>query len=205
MTGKTWFEPERFNEAFFEAETKQLCRLVHDFKSSVISQENTLGYHHGTVWTRPAVSDDEPGGMELHEARTELPYQAVAELDYEAWAQVTIQLTEQFKSQFMSVLIRTVDDATEKSGNVIDAADRPFEETFLEMLESIEFGVDSSGKVTEPQIMVGPDQAQKIIDHLEAQPQSFRDRVDEIKRRKSHEALQRERERKSKFFQGIGR
>ena len=69
----------------------------------------------------------------------------------------------------------------------------------MAMLEKIELAVDKDGTVSMPQLHVSPELGDRMMAALENTSQDYKDRVEELKARKTVEALAREAERKAKF------
>ena len=102
--------------------------------------------------------------------------------------------------QFARSIYSVVGAAAERVGNVVSNKETgSTAQSFLAMLKKIEFGVDRDGNVSLPQVHVGPDMAEKMINELQSQPPEFGEEVERVKAQRSEQALQKEAERKAKF------
>ncbi len=123
----------------------------------------------------------------------------IKEGDFQVFEQQAQKLAQMFCRSFAEHMYRTVGDGAESVGNTVHGEGKSFPDQFIEMLEKIEFGVDKQGVPTLPEIHASPEYAQKMLDALNAQGPEYSERVEQIKERKSAAALERERERKSRF------
>lgn len=67
------------------------------------------------------------------------------------------------------------------------------------MLDTVQYGVDEQGNVALPEIHCAPEALKKIQDAIVNGGERLRIKVEEIKARKSAEALRTEADRRSKF------
>lgn len=109
-------------------------------------------------------------------------------------------MVEGVHSEFMKMMYQTVHEATERTGNVVDAKqhDSPAE-AFMEMLRKIEFGVDRDGAVSQPQIHLAPELYEKFVKDIDTQGLEFREKVKELTAAKRAAARKREAKRKARF------
>ena len=109
-------------------------------------------------------------------------------------------MVEGVHSEFMKMIYQTVHEATERTGNVVDAEQHGSPaKAFMEMLRKIEFGVDRDGAVSRPQIHLGSEIYEKFTKDIEAQGVEFREKVEELTAAKEAAALEREAKRKARF------
>jgi hypothetical protein len=159
-----------------------------------ISPENHLAYKHGAAWDHPANDFSEPGKMEEFRAEYSVPFQRIVDADMTLLTESISSIGEQMKNAFVRSIYQMVNEACDRSGNVVTGKTLP--ESFLEALEKVEFSVDAEGNVELPQFHVGNKDFVRI---LEEQPEEFGKHVEEIKQRKSKQALEKERERKNRY------
>jgi hypothetical protein len=109
-------------------------------------------------------------------------------------------LAETIVSEMKKNIYATVSAASDRTGNVVSvkAAGSPAQ-AFLQMLQAINFGVNSKGEVSLPAMHLSPEMGKEMLDDLNAQGEGFREEVERIKREKSAEALRREQERLDKY------
>ena len=188
---------------FDGALNEELSSKLQEQTRAMISRENALGYSHGTKWrTRTSENDggDNEGEMQLHSSEVAIPFQEIVDNDLSSLGRYQNTIISGMMQQFMCSLYQTLNAATAKTGNVVDAKGSEFKaEQFIELLEKIEFGVDREGNVSMPEIHAGPGLAEKMLQELYSQGADFEERVQEIIKRKSEAALAKEEERKSKF------
>lgn len=165
--------------------------------SNFVSEENQLHYRHGTRWRNPASDLDQQNQMQRLSAEHAVPFQRIVDGDLNVLTETLTSITSQMEEQLTQKLYDLMSEVCERSGNVVSG--KAFPESFLEMLEKVEFSVDMHGRVQLPQLHVGKGFNLKI---LEDQPKDFHDKVEEIKLRKSAQAIQREKERISKYKAG---
>jgi hypothetical protein len=185
-----------FNRKFNELVGRLLRRVVDER----IPPENQHKFYHGREWVQKRVDGGEmTGGVNAHTATAQLQFQHVIEGRISAIAEQARSIIEQMQGAFMQTLYTTVQEAVEEVGNVVDAKGKPITVAFLEMLESIEFGVDRRGEVSRPELHANPETAREIAQALEDAGPEFSAEVDRLMTLKETEALAREIERKARF------
>lgn len=188
-----------FDNAFSE----DIAALLRAQRRTILPSDNVFGYTHGTRWltrTNENSGNNEADEMHLHSVETNLPFQDIVDNDLDALARYRNAIVSGMMQELMRSMYQTISDSTTKTGNVVDAKGGGFKaEQFIEMLEKIEFGVDRDGNVSFPEIHAGPELVEKMLRELSAQGPEFEKRVQEITKRKSEAALEKEEERKSKF------
>lgn len=177
---------------------ESLAEIVRLNQKSVIEkymqEENMLHFSHGTRWGFPANSFSENGEMQEFSAEYSIKFQQIMDADFSIFNESILSISNQMSDSFERMAYETINEACDKSGNVIKGKD--FLQSFLDMLEKIDFSVDRNGDVQLPQLHVG---GSFNLDLLQNQPIEFSDKVEEIKARKSAAALESEKLRKSKF------
>lgn len=105
------------------------------------------------------------------------------------------------RKQFMRMIYETINESTEKSGNVVNAQDHKSEAAaFLAMLQNIEFGVDEYGNVSLPEIHLGKLAFDRMFASFAEQGVEFEQKVEKVKKEKIKAALEQEKIRLSKFM-----
>jgi hypothetical protein len=193
--------PALHESAEFQSALNQfLARQVQDALSHMIAPENKLRLHHGRSWG----GSDEPGNSEgtfkRTSAETAVPFESVMKNDVAALTQFVSALVDTIVAGMKQNIYATVSAATDRTGNVVSvaAAGSPAK-AFLQMLQTIEFGVNSKGEISLPAMHLSPEMGKKMLDDLNAQGPEFHEEVERIKREKGADALRRERERLDKY------
>lgn len=195
-----WFGERTFATGFRNAEMQWLARRHKDFATMHVSETNMQRYSHGRHWSTLSDRDEPPDEIMTHETAATISLVDIQKNDLEAWIRVLLDIAGAMQSQFFGMLIATLNDSTDKSGNSVSAkALGSNAAAFLELLSRIEFGVDRDGAVSLPQMLVAPETGKKWLADLESQPPEFKEKVDSLIEEKSRLALEREEERRSKF------
>jgi hypothetical protein len=190
----------RESAEFQSALNQFLARYVQDSLSHMVAPENKLRLHHGRGWGGGEGSGSSEGSFKLSSAETSVPFETVVTNDVAALPRFVAALAESIASGMKKNIYAAVSAASERTGNVVSAksAGSPAQ-VFLQMLQTIEFGVNSKGEVSLPAMHVSPEMGKKMLDDLNAQGPEFKEEVERIKREKSAEALRREQERLDKY------
>lgn len=162
--------------------------------------QNTQRIRHGGDWRHPGLPNAVEGGLQQHSSMVEIRFEDLAKHDLGVIERVVQQLSNDMEQQFLGMMFATVGTACEQTGNTVDAASAgSTEEAFAQMLEKIEFSADKKGNVSLPEIHTGPEAFARLSEALGNAPQSFHQRIEEIKARKIADAIKREEERKARF------
>jgi hypothetical protein len=103
------------------------------------------------------------------------------------------EYAHQFGKQFYEYLSRV----TEAIGNVVDAKDRPFFDSFYEMLEKIDLRFDEEGRVQQGwELHVNPANAEKLVKDLDNMTPDQHAKLDALIERKRQEFNARRRNRR---------
>lgn len=190
--------PDSLTNAIREAITERMAEAQRDLVQTMMAPENVLHYSHGTTWKHPALPEAMDGSMETHTAEFSLPFQRIVDGDLSIVRESIEEVALQMKRQFLASLYGLMSETCERSGNTVSSREAGgFAEAFERMLEKIEFGVDSEGNVSLPQLHV-PD-AEPLKAALDAQPKEYHARIDALIEAKSQAALGAEAARKAKF------
>jgi hypothetical protein len=180
--------------------TKFMTKAQANARSKYLRAENTQRFKHGSQWGHPAAPQALTTDFKEHSYETSVSFEKIANHDLTAVEQVVGGLIADMERQFAQMMYSTVSAAAVSVGNVVDtpSVGSP-REAFAQMLEKIEFTADKFGKVTLPEIHTHPDAAKKLQQSVAEAPPEFHQRIEEIKARKSAQALGREVERKARF------
>ena len=175
--------------------------VVEQRMELLISSRNALVLRHGQTWEFAREDQStHKGGLELSSAESVIHFEAVVNNDLEAFRENLHSIVEQFISQMSRKVYETVSEGASEVGNVVSAAESDsLAEAFVEMIEKIEFGVDEQGRVTLPSIHARPEYVDAMMEELNAQGPDFEQRVEDIKKKKAAEAIQREQDRRARF------
>ncbi len=185
-----------FNSALLRAFVEIQKRTAAQY----LPPENTQRFRHGGTWIYPGNPEALGGQLQTHSASLETRLDDIVNNDLSVIERSVNHIGEAMHQQFAQMLYTTVGEACDQSGNTIDAqAEGSLEGAFMAMLEKIELAVDKDGTVSMPQLHVSPELGDRMMAALENTSQDYKDRVEELKARKTVEALAREAERKAKF------
>lgn len=194
------------NPFLSQKESKEFNKSVNSFISDtcdkkmslVLSPENKYTVHHGTSFNS---IDNTESELTKHSVTLEYKFEDVRNYNIEQLYKFIHDLSEEMSSQMTKSIYETLGASCDKIGNTIDATQMSLSnaEAFLEMLKKIEFGVDKHGNVTMPQLHLHPSQSEKFVKDIESQPQEYHRKVEEIKQKKYAQAIQKEKQRLSKF------
>jgi hypothetical protein len=167
---------------------------------STLNPRNVQRMHHGITWRTHSgdASAKEPSDMKEHSVEQVVKFEDVVAHKLSIVPMTIRAIIQAMSDQLMKTMYSTVSESTERSGNVVDAREAgSLEQAFLEMLRKIEFGVDEAGQVSLPEIHLAP--GNPLLDQLKKAGPEFEAQVDAIINEKRAKALERERERLSKF------
>lgn len=175
-----------------------MAEAQKDLVQTMMAPENVLHYSHGSTWKHPALPEAMDGSMETHTAEFSLPFQRIVDGDLSLVRESIEEVALQMRRQFLASLYGLINETCERSGNTVSAREvGGVAEAFERMLQKIEFGVDSEGNVSLPQLHV-PD-VEPLKAAMEAQPTEYHARIDALIAAKSQAALAAEAARKAKF------
>jgi hypothetical protein len=196
---RNYFSDYAGNAGFNKAFGEYLGALQKEIVAKYLSPENTMRLHHGQAWQHPANSEVVDGGMKEHSVSTETNFQDIVDHKLELIDECVQHLTEGMHRQFAQMLYSTVHDSCDRTGNVVEAKVMPLENAFIAVMEKVSFSADRHGVVRLPEVHTHPDMAKKMMAAVENAPAEYKQRLEQIKARKSKEAIEREAERKTKF------
>ena len=187
-------ELDKFSEAFEES----LRSYLNAKRAELMPAENVQAYRHGTAWKSGA--SEELSEMQSHEHGMAVKFDDVIAQDVSAMRRTFLQLADAMHGSIMQMMYSTVSEAANAVGNTVSVkAAGSHAKAFLKMLQKIEFGVDRHGKPSLPQIHASPELVDAFLKDLQKQGPEFEIEVERIKQEKIASALERERERLSRF------
>jgi hypothetical protein len=197
---RNFFEFDAGVDAFNEAFTAAMRQFQKRFVSNFILPENTQRFHHGDGWRSPASAEMDRGEMKVHSAVLQTSLNDIIANDLGLLDRSFTQVSESMQQQFAGMMYSTLSEACDASGNIVDAQkEGSLPNSFMAMLEKIEFGADKYGNVHMPQIHAAPETVERMIAALKAAPPEFQERFEQLKQKKILEATEREAARKAKF------
>lgn len=199
-TRASYFADDVAECAFGESVTAFLAAVHKDIVSRYLSPENTHRIRHGGTWTHPGLPNAVDASIEQHSSVVEIPFEDLMKHDLSAIDRFAQKFAENMEQQFAQMMYASVIAACDQTGNTVDAkATGSTLDAFAEVLEKVQFSVDKFGKVTLPEIHGGPEAIASLKKGLAAAPPDFEQRIEDIKARKTAEALERESQRKARF------
>jgi len=182
---------------------KEVHERMKAEQSQFISAANVQSFNHGIQWQSHNSSNPDDVST-MQSLRNEIAIDVSDLVSYKISAlEATIRgLTSSMIESFLREMYATAGKACEASGQSVDGKGKSFGETFIEILEKLEFGVDREGKPVMPDIHVGPDGFEKIKNDPSIHSPEIKLRIDEITERKQREAVERERARRGKYKVG---
>lgn len=197
---RSFFEFDVGVEAFNKAFTSAMSQFQKRFVSKFIPPENTHRFYHGSGWRNPASAEMTAGEMKMLSAVLQTSLDDIIANDLRLLERSFAQISETMRRQFAEMMYSTLSEACDASGNIVDAQkEGSLPNSFIAMLERVEFAADKHGNVQMPEIHAAPETAERLITALEAAPPEFGERVEQLKQKKILEATEREAARKAKF------
>ena len=165
----------------------------------MISDQNSLAYRHGGEWS----SSHNPVTQEFsrfQSARVEasIPFEHIVDHRLNAISEYVDRMVEGLERSFMRTLFGLIDATTEKTGNIVQSSGNPAQD-FLDVLSKVETGVDRYGRPDMPSIFAAPNTGERLLREIEAQPEEFQRRVEELKAEKEKSATASEVHRITRF------
>jgi hypothetical protein len=174
-------------------------------RATFVSAENVLRLNHGRHWVH-AARDPEPD-TSMHNISTEwlIPFNDIADNDLGLIARSLLPVSDDMARQFAQNMYGVVGAAAERVGNVVDAkAAGSIAGSLIEMMSKIELSVDRDGNVSMPQIHVGSEAYEKLVEAMQNIDPELEAEFERLKQEKSRQALDREADRRAKFRRDEG-
>ena len=189
----------REGRAIREASRKLIDALAREELGRIVPQENNRYFRHGTGWTSPASTARAPDEAKLIRHEYSIHFADVVAHDLTIIPKSIRGIADGVASAQIGQIFEAVSESCDRTGNHVDGSERPFADTFMEMIEKIEFGVDANGEIEMPSIFAAPDQVDKMVASLESQPPEYQARAEALMAEKKKQALAREQERLARF------
>lgn len=167
-----------------------------------IAPQNWLQFRHGHRWSiRRADATEDADQFRTIQTLLPMDKDDVLRNDLGKLAAAINEQAENLTQQNVDLLLEKVDEAVKLTGNEVSIDEtRPFAEWYIDMLRRSTFYSDSEGKVTPPPILTGDPQFKADVERRFAeQGQEFKLRVEEMMLSKAAEAVERERQRLSRY------
>lgn len=194
------FERRNDEKAFESSLMRLVGAMQKQSRQMFVSEHNVLRMNHGGNWVHAAREPEPDTTMLTISAEWVIPFKDIADNDLSLISRTVLPINEEMGKQFAQNMYGVVGAAAERVGNVVNgqAADSILI-SMVEMFKKIEFGVDRDGKISMPQMHVGPEMYERIARELQNVPAEIEAEIEKIKAVKVQAALVREEERKSKF------
>jgi hypothetical protein len=128
--------------------------LIKGKLNDIIPQDNVLRYSHGKSWKvhRDDGFDEEVDQFKTASATLEIKFDDVLAHNLQAIPDFFDSLINQMYDSHMKSFVELLTNVTNKTGNIVSAKEIGNAPAFLEMLRKVEFGINSKGEVSLPQI-----------------------------------------------------
>lgn len=193
------FERPDADQAFDRAFTRLLSQRQAERQRHFVDAANILYLHHGHTWVRAQSGNAEPAFLTIS-AEYLVPNKAVVDNDLGVIERCLNPVSEEMAQQFAKNVYQTLNEEIGRAGQVIDGNNfDTLADAYLAMLEKISFSVGRDGNVSLPEMHVGTEQHERMVDLLRNSPSGFRDRLEELMARKFQAAIEEEAKRKARF------
>lgn len=184
-----------------EAFALDISERVQVQQATFLSPENVLEFKHGARWQSPANEvGDKSGQVETHSFEHSLELEDVVDGNPSTIFSQSNAVARGMMLSFERMLFAKLEESTEKSGNVVNSSDHASPlDAIAELLEKMDFSVNQDGELNMPTMCFHPDQHKKLFETMEQAPPEFKERIEELKKRKRKRALEREAERLARF------
>ncbi|MFL4595856.1 hypothetical protein ACJ6WI_01130 [Stenotrophomonas maltophilia] len=196
-----YFSMKRGAKEFMDAFTQTLAEAHREATQKFVSGKNVHHLRHGAGWRLWSASErSDSDSFKVHSTEIQTSLEDIADHSVEGLATAMRRAKEEMEAQFAVSFYGVISDTCESSGNVVSAGSQTsLAETFYETIDKVEFGVDRFGNVQLPALHAGKEVIGKMLHALETAPDDFKKKFEELKERKTQEALRREMERKARF------
>lgn len=192
------FSNKKESEIFAKSLNEFIVKANSKKMSAYMSSENMYTLHHGSSFSS---TDNNESKLTKHAVNIEFEYSNIRLYKIEQFYVFINDFIEQMSSQMTKTLFKIISDSCDKVGNTIDVKQKKLTnpEAFLEMIQKVEFSVDKNGEVLLPTIYLHPSQSQKFMEEIKTQDGEYSNKIEEIKKEKSEQAIIKENERLLKF------
>jgi hypothetical protein len=189
-------ESKEFGKALLE----MAVRAHREKISQYVSKDNMHRFQHGRSWLTVREDGTEKSSFKEVGVELSIGYEDLIKNDINQFFKFFKTFVEGFTSQTMQGMFQTISESCDKVGNTVNQKKYASQaEAFLEGLKKVEFSVNKNGQVELPQIHVGTDAAEPLMQSLKAQDEEFHAEVERIKQEKSDAALRKEKVRRNKY------
>lgn len=198
---RTPFVSKSLERAVTESFAKEVARHIREGQAAYLDPSNTLEFQHGRRWESPANAlGEKTGEVKQHSFASELKLEDVVKGNPAIIFRQTQEVAKGMFDSFERMLFSKILAATEKTGNVVNAADHDsLLDAFVASIEKIEMSVDEKGELSLPTLALHPDQSQVLAQQFEAAPPELLERIERIKAMKLEDATRKEQERRNRF------
>jgi hypothetical protein len=188
--------------AFDQALTQHVSKLLDQKRSELIPAENVEHYSHGRSWrSHASYRPDEISEVQTHGHEFEIKFTDIVENKVEIIPRIISETVKNMNASMMRMIFQNVDEACQSSGNVVNRQNgQSNADAFLQMLRTIEFGVDRDGNPSLPSMHASPQAIDAMLKDLKSQGPEFEAEFERIKAEKISAALEQEKERRKKFL-----
>lgn len=195
-----YFVDSEFVDKFNESLRSFLYVLQQSAMKKYVNPESAQRLKHGASFTNPAAPQVYNGGIETHSTLFNISLDSIIAHDVSILGESFNSFQENMGAQFARMIYASVSKVCDQTGNVVDAKKTgSIQLAFLEMLEKIEFIADRNGEVKLPEIHMGTDALKAFEKSMKESTPEYVALVEDVKARKTAEALNKEVERKAKF------
>lgn len=198
---RTPFVSKKLQRSVAKSFSDEVRKLVRLNQEAYLDSNNIMTFQHGRRWESP-VNDtgDKSGEMERHSATCTISAEDIVRGDPNLIFERADEIAHEFGSMIFRTLLKKVDEATAKTGNVINMAEHDSVlDAFAASIESVEMSLDDEGNLRLPTIFLNPIQQARLVKEIENAPLALKSRIERIKELKLEEATNREAERKGRF------
>jgi hypothetical protein len=197
------FPNSQESSAFLQCFMRDVSGRLKIEQAKFISESNIQAFSHGINWqSHNSSSPDEVSTLKSFSHEMIVEKSGLIEYNLGLLDETAKNLTEAMAKEFMKEMYATMSESCDKVGNTVSGMGKSTAESFVEMLEKIEFGVDRDGNPVMPCIHVNSAGFEAFKNDPAFNDQEFKTKIDEITERKKAQALEREKERRSRFKVG---
>lgn len=178
----------------------RIDKRVSELRAPFVSPSNAYRMKHGRQWkTMHSDNPEEPGSMVKHSLETETSFQRVINHDLAILPAQIRRIVSKIHESFIQTLVATLEESTEKTGNVVAAQGRSLQDSLQDILSKIAFGVEKTGKPSGPHVMGPSGVPMPLEDLISSLPKDKQLTLYPIIEQKCRDALADEAKRISKY------
>jgi hypothetical protein len=200
MPNRKPFIFQKESSAFMQSLAKDLNDRLKKEQSLFISVSNMQSFNHGMRWqSHNSSNPDDISNLKTVKNQITIEKSDLLAYNVDVIERTIMNMCDSMSTAFMREMYATLSQACDTSGQTVDARGKGLAESFIEMLEKLEFSVDQDGNPQMPSIHVGTGGFKELMNDPKFKDPDFEAKVEEITQRKKAEALERERDRIAKF------